>query len=151
MTSEPTSTQTSGTPTPTVPPTLVQTLQGGLNREEQRTQQQRQLDLARRTEEFNQFRALYRWRLWIGSAVFLIAGTWLVADVVLTLAVGWGTLNGSPFRLESSVVIAFLTTSTATVIGLFLVFLRWLYPQGPERSNERPEPRDEPKGTDRAG
>ncbi|WP_019011016.1 hypothetical protein [Deinococcus aquatilis] len=122
----------------------MQTLQGGLHREEQRTQQQRQLDLARRTEEFNQFRALYRWRLWIGSAVFLIAGTWLVADVVLTLAVGWGTLNGSPFRLESSVVIAFLTTSTATVIGLFLVFLRWLYPQGPERSAERPE---EPKGT----
>ncbi|MFB9993058.1 hypothetical protein ACFFLM_13875 [Deinococcus oregonensis] len=149
MTSEPTSTQTSGPPTTAAPSTLVQTLQGGLNREEQRTQQQRQLDLARRTEEFNQFRALYRWRLWIGSAVFLIAGTWLVADVVLTLAVGWGTLKGSPFRLESSVVIAFLTTSTATVIGLFLVFLRWLYPQGPERSST--ERTEEPKGTDRAG
>ncbi|MCP2013854.1 hypothetical protein L1280_000982 [Deinococcus sp. HSC-46F16] len=78
-------------------------------------------------------RAQQRWRGWAGFAVFALATAWLIADVVLTLAVGWGTLGGRPFRLEPGVIIAFLTTSTATVIGLFLVFLRWLYPQDPVR------------------
>jgi len=83
-------------------------------------------------------RAQQRWRGWAGFAVFALATGWLVADVILTLAVGWGTLGGRPFRLGDGVVIAFLTTSTATVIGLFLVFLRWLYPPVPEpRSGER--------------
>lgn len=73
-----------------------------------------------------------RWlRLAVGLSVFGVSILWLIADVFLTLAVGWGEFYGRPFKLDSTVVIAFLTTSTATVIGLFLVFLRWLYPQGP--------------------
>ncbi|MEF2277951.1 hypothetical protein V3W47_06530 [Deinococcus sp. YIM 134068] len=85
----------------------------------------------------NEVRTQQRWRGLVGFAVFFLATIWLIADVILTVAVGWGTLLGRPFRLEAGVIIAFLTTSTATVIGLFLVFLRWLYPQPPEREWER--------------
>ncbi|GBF07744.1 hypothetical protein DAERI_170003 [Deinococcus aerius] len=100
---------------------------------EQRLRDANAAELERRTRELRYREAVDQrlLRLGIGGAVFLLATAWLVADVILTLAVGWGELNGRPFRLESGVIIAFLTTSTATVIGLFLVFLRWLYPQGP--------------------
>ena len=81
-------------------------------------------------------------RLGVGAIVFILSAGWLAADVTLTLAAGWGELGGRPFRLDSSVLVAFLTTSTATVIGLFLVFLRWLYPQtnGDEQREREPEP-----------
>ncbi len=70
-------------------------------------------------------------RLLIGLSVFAVSVLWLIADVTLTLAQGFGTLFGQTFRLDPAIIIAFLTTSTATVIGLFLVFLRWLYPPAP--------------------
>ncbi|WP_226342661.1 hypothetical protein [Deinococcus sp. AJ005] len=79
-------------------------------------------------------------RLGVGAIVFILSAGWLAADVTLTLAAGWGELGGRPFRLESSVLVAFLTTSTATVIGLFLVFLRWLYPQTNGNEEREPEP-----------
>ncbi|OLV15897.1 hypothetical protein [Deinococcus marmoris] len=82
-------------------------------------------------------------RLGVGAIVFILSAGWLAADVTLTLAAGWGELGGRPFRLESSVLVAFLTTSTATVIGLFLVFLRWLYPQTNPVEEREPE-RDRP-------
>ncbi|WP_240741579.1 hypothetical protein [Deinococcus sp. KSM4-11] len=72
-------------------------------------------------------------RLLIGLSVFGVSVLWLVADVTLTLAQGFGVLFGQTFKLDPTIIIAFLTTSTATVIGLFLVFLRWLYPSGPEK------------------
>jgi hypothetical protein len=104
-----------------------------------------QADLERRTRELRYREAVdQRWlRLGVGAIVFLLSGAWLAADVVLTLAAGWGELAGRPFRLDSSVLVAFLTTSTATVIGLFLVFLRWLYPQGralPDAPPPTPDP-----------
>lgn len=96
----------------------------------------------RQALSLSEVRAQQRWRGWAGFAVFALATGWLIADVILTLAVGWGSLGGRPFRLADNVVIAFLTTSTATVIGLFLVFLRWLYPQEPPgRPDLRPEVR----------
>ena len=78
-------------------------------------------------------------RLGVGAIVFILSAGWLIADVTLTLAAGWGELGGRPFRLDSSVLVAFLTTSTATVIGLFLVFLRWLYPQTNRAEEREPE------------
>lgn len=73
-----------------------------------------------------------RWlRLGVGTKVFLLSAGGLAADVTLTLATGWGELGGRPSKLDGVVLAAFLTTSTATVIGLFLVLPRWLYPPGP--------------------
>lgn len=114
--------------------TIERVVRGGLE-VEQRLRDSGGAELERRTRELRYREAVDQrlLRLGIGGSVFVLATAWLVADVVLTLALGWGELNGRPFRLESGVIIAFLTTSTATVIGLFLVFLRWLYPQGPVR------------------
>ena len=97
-----------------------------------------QAELERRTRELRYREAVDQrlLRLLIGLSVFGVSVLWLVADVTLTLAQGFGLLFGQPFKLDSTVIVAFLTTSTATVIGLFLVFLRWLYPSGtvPESS-----------------
>ncbi|WP_019586808.1 hypothetical protein [Deinococcus apachensis] len=121
-------------PPPSTPETnpIDRVVRSGLE-VEQRLSDSGATELERRTRELRYREAVDQrlLRLVIGGAVFVLATAWLVADVVLTLALGWGELNGRPFRLESGVIIAFLTTSTATVIGLFLVFLRWLYPQGP--------------------
>ncbi|MBB5233237.1 hypothetical protein [Deinococcus budaensis] len=127
-------------PPPTTPLNLIQTrVEGGVEAERR---QRADEDYLRQRQALllREVRAQQRWRGWAGFAVFALATGWLIADVILTLAVGWGTLGGRPFRLGDGVVIAFLTTSTATVIGLFLVFLRWLYPPVPET---RPEARTE--------
>jgi len=123
-------------PEPPLPLSAIQArVEGGLETERRQRADEDYLR-QRRALSLSEVRAQQRWRGWAGVAVFLLATAWLIADVILTVAVGWGTLGGRPFRLEPGVIIAFLTTSTATVIGLFLVFLRWLYPQEPER--ERP-------------
>ncbi|MDV6375556.1 hypothetical protein ORD21_13230 [Deinococcus sp. ZS9-10] len=98
-------------------------------------------DLERLTRQLRYREAVdQRWlRLGVGAIVFVLSAGWLAADVTLTLAAGWGELGGRPFRLDSSVLVAFLTTSTATVIGLFLVFLRWLYPQTNPPEERQPE------------
>ncbi|WP_245872710.1 hypothetical protein [Deinococcus planocerae] len=137
-------------PDPLVPPaTPISSIQmsaiqarveGGLESERRQRADEDYLR-QRQALSLSEARAQQRWRGWAGFAVFTLATLWLVADVILTVAVGWGTLLGRPFRLEAGVIIAFLTTSTATVIGLFLVFLRWLYPQEPERVVPTPDPR----------
>lgn len=123
-------------PDPVIPTSAIQArVEGGLESERRQRADEDYLR-QRQALSLSEVRAQQRWRGWAGFAVFALATAWLVADVVLTVAVGWGTLGGRPFRLEAGVIIAFLTTSTATVIGLFLVFLRWLYPQEPERERE---------------
>lgn len=118
-------------------------IQQGLEAERRDLPSQGELD--RRTRELRYREAVDQrlLRLLIGLSVFGVSVLWLVADVTLTLAQGWGTLGGRPFKLDSTVIVAFLTTSTATVIGLFLVFLRWLYPAGPVPSG-RGERTDSP-------
>ncbi|PNY83111.1 hypothetical protein CVO96_15115 [Deinococcus koreensis] len=115
---------------------ISRAIQQGLEVERRDLPSQGELD--RRTRELRYREAVDQrlLRLLIGLSVFGVSVLWLVADVTLTLAQGWGTLGGRPFKLDSTVIVAFLTTSTATVIGLFLVFLRWLYPSGtvPESS-----------------
>ncbi|CAM3921764.1 hypothetical protein [Deinococcus frigens] len=135
---------------PAVPPAdgqsaIERAVQQGL--ESERRAPASNADLERLTRQLRYREAVdQRWlRLGVGAIVFILSAGWLAADVTLTLAAGWGELAGRPFRLDSSVLVAFLTTSTATVIGLFLVFLRWLYPQThpvEEREPERDRQRD---------
>ncbi|GGL76819.1 hypothetical protein GCM10010840_13580 [Deinococcus aerolatus] len=118
---------------PAVPPdgpsVIERAVQQGL--ESERRSPAQGADLERLTRQLRYREAVDQrlLRLGVGAIVFILSAGWLAADVTLTLAAGWGELGGRPFRLDSSVLVAFLTTSTATVIGLFLVFLRWLYPQ----------------------
>lgn len=132
---------------PAPPPTDIQSaieraVQQGL--ESERRSPAPNADLERLTRQLRYREAVDQrlLRLGVGAIVFILSAGWLAADVTLTLAAGWGELGGRPFRLDSSVLVAFLTTSTATVIGLFLVFLRWLYPQtnGDEQREREPEP-----------
>lgn len=130
---------------PAPPPTDIQSaieraVQQGL--ESERRSPAPNADLERLTRQLRYREAVDQrlLRLGVGAIVFILSAGWLAADVTLTLAAGWGELGGRPFRLDSSVLVAFLTTSTATVIGLFLVFLRWLYPQTNPVEEREPEP-----------
>lgn len=56
---------------------------------------------------------------------FVIIGWLLLVALVLGLT---GYKKHTGFELSDSVLIAFITTTTASVIGLFLGVIRWLYP-----------------------
>src|SRR5713226_1052614 len=55
---------------------------------------------------------------------YLVCG-WLIVVVLLVLATSLRWIV-----LSDSVLIAFITSTTVSVIGLFLIAGRWLYPQG---------------------
>nr|WP_184127702.1 hypothetical protein [Deinococcus humi] len=126
-------------PSTTVQSAIERAVQQGL--ESERRTPASNADLERMTRQLRYREAVDQrlLRLGVGAIVFILSAGWLIADVTLTLAAGWGELGGRPFRLDSSVLVAFLTTSTATVIGLFLVFLRWLYPQTNRAEEREPE------------
>lgn len=63
---------------------------------------------------------------YIGRVFWLVVG-WLacvVACVGLTGFAAWG------FKLSDQVLIAFITSTTINVVGLFVVVAKWLYPSG---------------------
>ncbi|MGK0456567.1 MAG: hypothetical protein ACJAUA_000869 [Zhongshania aliphaticivorans] len=56
--------------------------------------------------------------------LFGLVGAWLVAVTVTIFLSGFGYRN---FHLSDSVLIAFITSTTTSVIGLFLLVARWLF------------------------
>jgi hypothetical protein len=66
-----------------------------------------------------------------GPAIFLVIGLWLLLVAYVVLAQGFtvAPFTCSRFALSDTVMVAFLTTSTATVIGMFLVVVNYLFPK----------------------
>jgi hypothetical protein len=80
-----------------------------------------------------------RW-LKIGFAflLFLLVVVWLLVVIIYT---GFAGFNFRGFELSDSVLIAFITSTTVSVLGLFHYVAKWLY-----TANEPLElPKDEPK------
>lgn len=70
--------------------------------------------------------------------IFVLVSVWLSAITYIVLAQGFGYgstfwlawfFGVAKFNLSDSVMIALLTTSTATVIGIFVVVVRNLFPR----------------------
>ena len=57
--------------------------------------------------------------------IFTLVCTWLGCVVVCVLFSGF---NFGHFRLADSVLIAFITSTTVNVVGLFIVVAKWMYP-----------------------
>lgn len=68
-----------------------------------------------------------------GRLFWLIVG-WLIVVVVFVLLTGFH-LGG--FTLSEKVLIAFITSTTVSVLGLFIVAAKWLFPS-PEKSSPKP-------------
>ena len=80
-------------------------------------------------EELDNKRADRQARKKWGPALFVVSMAWLlfVAYVVLAQGFGRGLHNYGRFHLSDTVMAAFLTTSTATVIGVYLVVVNYLF------------------------
>jgi hypothetical protein len=65
------------------------------------------------------------------NRIFYMVSTWLaiVAYIVVAQGFGLGFFNHGPFHLSDSVVIALVTTSTATVVGCLLIVATYLFPK----------------------
>ena len=56
--------------------------------------------------------------------LFGLVSTWLLAVIITIFLCGFAYRN---FKLNDSVLIAFITSTTTSVIGLFLLVARWLF------------------------
>jgi hypothetical protein len=64
-------------------------------------------------------------RLDYAKKLFSLVCFWLLCVVV---AVGLSGFKWCGFQLSESVLIAFITTTTVNVVGLFIVVAKWLFP-----------------------
>lgn len=61
-----------------------------------------------------------------GRIFWLVVG-WLVGVVLCVMLAGFG---GWGFRLSDAVLVAFITSTTVNVVGLFVLVAKWMYPSG---------------------
>lgn len=66
-------------------------------------------------------------RLSYTGKIFWLVVAWLVA-VVASIALSGFSCHG--FRLSDNVIIAFITSTTVNVVGLFVIVAKWMYPTG---------------------
>lgn len=92
--------------------------------EERRLRNAMRLDrsrfLRKEQQHINKYREHYSKR------VFLLTVSWLVFSACVIIATGVVELN---FRLSDTVLVAITGSALASVIGTFLVILKWLYPK----------------------
>jgi hypothetical protein len=69
----------------------------------------------------------HRLRLAYTGKIFCLVVGWLVA-VISSIALSGFSRSG--FRLSDSVIIAFITSTTVNVVGLFVIVAKWMYPSG---------------------
>lgn len=63
------------------------------------------------------------------NKLFILIAVWLAAILAILIAVGFGQVGGLTFKLSDPVLLALIGSTTATVIGLFLVVVNYLFPQ----------------------
>lgn len=71
------------------------------------------------------------------SRIFWVVVGWLASVLVCLLLSGFGRLFCWPFKLADSVLISFLSSTTVTVVGLFVLVAKWHYPPGKQPSERK--------------
>jgi len=77
----------------------------------------------------NEAEDLHKVRKKYANRLFWLVVGWLIAVLVFIALAGF-KIKG--FTLSDKVIIAFITSTTINVIGLFLVPARWLFPSKPK-------------------
>lgn len=75
--------------------------------------------------ELDALRDLLEQRKSYATKLFYLLVGWMLVVVGLMIFVGWKVCN---FYLSDQVLIALLTSTTVTVVGLFLVVAKFLFP-----------------------
>ena len=91
--------------------------------------QEQEIDLVRKHEKdrIEREKDVYTFRKKGYSALFQLICGWLALVGVVLLGVATRCLH-----LSDTVLVALLTTSTATVLGIFAIAAKWLFPKGHE-------------------
>lgn len=76
-------------------------------------------------EEIRQVKQLHTARLVLLGALFLLVLLWLGSVGVLLLFVGFHSLIS--FNMSDKVIMTYITTTTASVLGLFIIAAKWLF------------------------
>jgi len=97
-------------------------------------EESRRLSLQAEKDRIARDSEIHSWRRDYAVRVYKVIIAWLISDVVLVLLYGFGE-QYKFFLPDKSVIIAFITSSTVTVIGLFAIVMRWLFPSA-DKSKE---------------
>ena len=82
---------------------------------------------------------IHTWREKYAHRIFCVIVVWLFCDVGLVLLYGFGQAKWILFLAKDTVIIAFITSTTVAVLGLFAIVMRWLYPSS---DSKQPLPKD---------
>ena len=88
------------------------------------------LEIDRTKDELITARDLHATRKEYTSKLFRLIVVWL--SVVVLFVFLSATLKPR-FSLSDGVLIAFITSTTVSVLGLFVLVAKWLFPQGPDK------------------
>ena len=81
--------------------------------------------VAQLREDVKQTKRVNLFRLWMLVALFAVIIIWILSVIVMTALLGFKSRG---FSLSDAVMITYITTTTASVFGLFLIAAKWLYP-----------------------
>lgn len=81
-------------------------------------------ELQRKRQDFNHRQDEHDQRINFAKKIYWLSCGWLSVVIVVLVASGIKCL---PFELDNSVLITLLTTTTATVLGLFISVLNYLF------------------------
>jgi hypothetical protein len=78
-------------------------------------------------QELNELKDNHQLRLTYTARIFWLVVAWLacvVASIIMSGLAAWG------FHLSDGVLIAFITSTTVNVVGLFVLVAKWMFPSG---------------------
>jgi hypothetical protein len=83
-------------------------------------------------QQLEEARDTHKLRLGYAGKIFRLVVVWLACVIGAVFLAG---LNYRGFALSDGVLIAFITSSTASVVGLFFVVAKWMFPDGSNRKD----------------
>lgn len=95
-------------------------------------------------ESLQQIKDLHIARLRLLTGLFRLIICWLLSVVTLLVLLGFGSLTH--FSLSDKVVITYITSTTASVLGLFIIAAKWLYSEQSALNQAKQQYLRSPKG-----
>lgn len=78
-------------------------------------------------DQFVQIQQNHNLRVSYTGRIYRLVVTWLGCVVACVLLAGFGCWG---FRLSDAVLVAFITSTTVNVVGLFVLVAKWMFPSG---------------------
>ena len=92
--------------------------------EKQHLLEQRLLETRTKKQTLKQHKSEHKQRVQYAEKIYKIVRNWLVVVVII---ISCSAIPGIEFQLSDNVLITLLTTSTATVLGLFITVLKYIF------------------------